>query len=98
MAARRTVRVVDPGERAPAKAKPPTLAEAIEAGDYVGILKAQRREIIAALPTARGTGVATLHRQLTAISKEIAELDQQAAGEGSVVATTNDATFDESAI
>lgn len=85
------MRVVSPDERPEAKKKKPlTLAEAIEGGDYLQILLAQRRDIVRSLPDEKGQAKATLHRQLRDISKEIEGMELEAAEEKSVVANTND--------
>lgn len=82
-----------PRKRAAPKAK--TLAEAVAAGDYLDILKAQRNEIVVSLPGEKGPAKAALHRQLSLISKEIQTLELAAlTGEGSVVAETADAVWD----
>lgn len=88
------MRVVAPDERKP----PKTLAEAIDSGDYLQILLAQRRDIVRSLPEEKGQAKATLHRQLRDISKEIEGMELEAAGEKSVVAKTDDAAWDSSAI
>jgi len=90
------VRVVAPDERPPQK--PKTLAEAVEGGDYLQILLAQRREIVTSLPNEKGPAKAALHRQLSLISKEIETLELVAAEDHSVVAKTDDEAWDESAI
>ena len=90
------VRVVSANERRPAPVK--SLSEAIESGDYRQILQAQRRDIVAALPDEKGPAKAALHRQLSLISKEIETLVAAADSEGSVVAGTDDDTWDDSAI
>src|SRR5207244_830115 len=64
-----------PDEKAPATgsaktAKQKTLLEAIEGGDYLEILEAQRRDVVASLPTEKGPAKAALHRQLSILSKE----------------------------
>lgn len=83
MAARqKTLRAVSPNEkapRAPRRTKPPTLNEAIESGDYLGILQAQRRDIVSSLPEEKGPAKAALHRQLAMISKEIQALEAKQA-------------------
>lgn len=78
-----------------APAKPKTLLEAIEAGDYLEILAAQRRDIVAAIPNTQGPALAALHRQLSLISKEI-ESQKAAATDGpeAVVADTRDEAWD----
>ncbi|WP_448222445.1 hypothetical protein [Gordonia iterans] len=85
------LRAVQPDEAPPEPSKPLTLSEAIESGEYVEILRAQRRDIVDSLPTEKGPAKAALHRQLALISKEIQALDEQAAqarsedAEGAVV-------------
>lgn len=102
MVARRNMRVVPPGERPAApkrNSRPKTLVQAIASGDYLEILKAQRRDIVSSLPDEKGPAKAALHRQLSIISKEIEQLDLAAvSGDGSVVADTDDDALDESAI
>ncbi len=76
------LRAVAPNEKAPRatrKAKPPTLNEAIESGDYLEILRAQRRDIVASLPEEKGPAKAALHRQLAIISKDIQALEAKKA-------------------
>lgn len=94
------VRVVAPDERpAPKRKRAKTLTQAVASGDYVEILKAQRREIVVSLPDEKGPAKAALHRQLSLISKEIQTLElASTTSEGSVVASTDDEAFDESAI
>lgn len=99
------------GRRAPAKKaaprkraakKPPkTLSEAVESGVYLEILLAQRRDIVTALPSERGPAKAALHKQLRELSSEIQSLQKAAevtAGKDSVVSTTSDKSWDQSAI
>ena len=74
----RTLRAVGPDEK-PKPTKPLTLLEAVEGGDYLEILKAQRRDIVTALPQEKGPAVAALHRQLALLSKEIEGLEVKAA-------------------
>lgn len=95
-----TMRVVSPDEVAPPAhpARPKTLAEAVEAGEYLEILLAQRREIVSSLPDEKGPAKAALHRQLSIISKEIQTLKLAAVGDGSVVANTDDESWDSSVI
>lgn len=79
-------------------AKPLTLAEAVEIGDYRTILIAQRREIARSLPEEKGPAKAALHRQLSMIAKELQALDaaaKQEAGEGAEV---EDEAFDVEAL
>lgn len=62
-----------------------SLVDAVAGGDYLEILRAQRREIALALPDERGPAKAALHRQLSLISKEIAALEVRV-GDAAVVA------------
>lgn len=94
--ASRHVRVVSPDER-PVKKK--SLSEAVEGGDYLEILLAQRREIVVSLPDEKGPAKAALHRQLSLISKEIEALRMASVDdEHSVVVNTGDDDWDQSAI
>ena len=70
------LRAVEPGEKA---LKPQSLSEAVAGGDYLEILRAQRRDIVASLPDERGPAKAALHRQMALISKEIQALESVAA-------------------
>lgn len=87
--------VVTPDEKSPV-AKTKSLSEAVESGDYLEILLAQRREIVASLPNEKGPAKAALHRQLSLISKEIEGLEVAAAmnGSGSVVSNADDEAWD----
>lgn len=89
------VRMVAPDEKPP---KPMSLSEAIVSGDYLQILYAQRRDIADSLPDEKGPAKAALHRQLSIISLEIKTLELAVAGDKSVVATTDDDAWDQSAI
>lgn len=83
------------------KPKQKTLAEAIEGGDLLDILKAQRNEIVESLPREKGQAKATLHRLLVDVSDRIAALEKQAevtSGKSSVVANTANDAWDQSAI
>lgn len=73
----RTLRAVGPDEK-PKMSKLLSLAQAVEGGDYLEILRAQRRDIVAALPGEKGPAVAALHRQLALLSKEIEGLEAKA--------------------
>lgn len=92
------LRAVAPNETPPAKPKKLTLTEAIEAGEYVEILRAQRRDIVASLPDEKGPAKAALHRQLSLLSKEIEMLATQAGDDGDEDEGDTDDTFDASAI
>ncbi|MGC5249456.1 hypothetical protein ACPXB3_21330 [Gordonia sp. DT219] len=95
------VRVVAPDEAAPAPPKILSLNEAIERGDYLEILRAQRRDIVSSLPDEKGPAKAALHRQLALISKEIQSLEAkqaQAAKEDADGVVVEDAALDASAV
>lgn len=77
---------------------PMTLAEAIESGNYLWILLAQRREIVRDLPEEKGPAKAAMHRQLSLLSKEIEALETRAQQEDDPVAQVEDGKFDASAI
>lgn len=98
MAVRKSpLRAVAPDET-PEPPKILTLAEAIESGDYLQILLAQRREIARDLPDEKGPAKAALHRQLSILSKDIEALqrgDQEDAEGG---ANVEDGEFDAAAI
>lgn len=89
------LRAVEPGESAPAPIL--TLSEAVESGDYLAILRAQRRDIVRSLPDEKGPAKAALHRQLSMISKEIETLESRPDPAGSVSGAVDD-RFDASAI
>jgi len=94
------LRVVKPGETAPEPPKVLTLVEAVEAGDYLGILRAQRRDIATSLPEEKGPAKAALHRQLSVIAKEIETLEAREAQEAgqSASAEVTDSAYDAEAI
>jgi len=75
-----------------------SLSEAIELGDYLQILLAQRREIVTSLPEERGPAKAALHRQLSLISKEIEALVSRDSDEAEGGANVEDGEFDAEAI
>lgn len=93
----RKLRAVSADEM-PQKPKILTLDEAIESGDYLEILLAQRREMAAALPNLSGPAVPAQHRQLSLISKEIAALQAKDAEDTEGGADVDDAEFDAEAI
>ena len=75
-------------------AAPMSLVEAIESGNYLQILLAQRREIATSLPEEKGPAKAALHRQLSLISKEITAIQMTEDDDHSVVAETSDEAWD----
>ena len=74
---RTKLRAVSPDEK-PESAEPKSLAEAVEGGNYMEILVAQRREIAHAIPDEKGPAKAALHRQLSLVAKEIRALESKA--------------------
>lgn len=70
------LRAVAPDEKP--SVKPLTLEQAVETGDYLKILVAQRREIAQAIPEEKGPAKAALHRQISIIAKEIEALEANA--------------------
>ena len=99
MAAARALRAVAPDEKPPRRRRPLTLAQAIESGDHLQILLAQRRDIVRALPEAKGAPLAALHGQLSKISREIELLKAPGVvpASGGPAAAVDD-SFDPSAI
>ena len=75
MTSKRPLRAVGKDEKPPEKQKPLTLAQAVETGDYLKILIAQRHEIAEAIPDEKGPAKAALHRQLSIVAKEIEALE-----------------------
>ena len=75
-----------------------TLAEAIESGNYLQILLAQRREIVADLPNEKGPAKAALHRQLSILSKDIEALQRGEEEDAEGGANVEDGEFDAAAI
>lgn len=96
--AKANLRAVAPDEKPTKPTKPKSLTEAIEGGDYLEILLAQRREIATSLPDEKGPAKAALHRQLSLISKEIEALTAAAEQEAAEDAEVPDEEFDASAV
>lgn len=82
------------------KAKPKTLAEAVEGEDYLDILIAQRREMVRDVRDEKGPAKAALHRQIALHSKEIAALQAAAKEEADedADATSADEAYDPEAV
>ena len=78
MTKRPNLRAVSPADAPPPKPKPLTLEQAVETGDYLKILIAQRREIAQAIPEEKGPAKAALHRQLSLVAKEIEAMEDKA--------------------
>lgn len=101
MAARKkTLRAVGADEKPAQKAKPKSLVEAAEGGDYRELLEAQRMDIARSLanPETQGPARAALHRQLGMVARELREMDaadEQEVREGGIAP---DEAFDASAI
>lgn len=97
MTTKPALRPVLDGETAPVRKKM-ALSDAIESGDYLDILLAQRREIVADLPDEKGPAKAALHRQLALLSKEIEALQTKGAEDEEGGASVEDERFDAEAI
>lgn len=103
-ASRSHVRVVTPDDVPEVPVEPArvlSLTEAIESGDYLEILRAQRRDIVFSLPEEKGPAKAALHRQLALISKEIQALEvknAQAAKEDAEGVAVEDEAWDAEAL
>ena len=98
MASKSPLRAVKHDETPPPRPKILTLAEAIESGVYIDILRAQRRDIAESLPEEKGPAKAALHRQLSLISKEIEGLEAQAQEEADDAELGGDEEWDAEAI
>lgn len=98
MVAKRGLRAVAADEKPKKPARPMTLEEAVESGNYLEILLAQRREMVAALPGLSGPAVPAQHRQLSAISKDIAALQVKDAEDTEGGADVDDEEFSAEAI
>ena len=75
---RTTLRAVKATDAPPPAPRQLTLEQAVETGDYLQILVAQRREIAQAIPEEKGPAKAALHRQLSIIAKEIEAMEDKA--------------------
>lgn len=93
----RKLRAVKPGD-APEIKKILSLAEAVESGDYLEILKAQRRDIAVSIPDEKGPAKAALHRQLSIVAKEIELLEARLTDEAEEAEFVGDEAWDEAAI
>ena len=100
MVVKRGLRAVSAGEKPPIKQVPLTLEQAVETGDYLKILVAQRHEIAQAIPEEKGPAKAALHRQLSIIAKEIEAIEAANARteESESHAQVEDGKFEASAI
>ena len=97
MAKKPVLRAVRDGEVVESRVKM-SLSEAIANGDYLDILLAQRREIVADLPDEKGPAKAALHRQLALLSKEIEQLQAKDAEDSEGGADVGDEEFDAAAV
>ena len=73
MPRRKPLRVVAPEEREPEPTAPPTLLEAVESGDILGIMLAQRRIIAESLMNATENTRPQYSNELNKLNKLIAE-------------------------
>ena len=88
------LRVVDPNEPAPT---PPTLTEAVESGDVLAIMKAQRRIIADGLMSAGDNTRPQYSGELSKLNALIAAEEdrrQVDAADGSVVSDAGDEAWD----
>ncbi len=93
------LRAVGPSEVPPVvPARVLSLKEAIESGDYLQILLAQRRAIADDLPEEKGPAKAAMHRQLSLLSKEIEALQRGGDDDLEGGANVEDGEFDAAAI
>lgn len=93
----RKLHAVKPNEK-PVSTRILTLSEAIEGGDYLQILLAQRRDIVTDLPNLTGPAKAAMHNQFSRISKEIEALVSRDSDEAEGGANVEDGEFDAKAI
>lgn len=94
MAARKSLRVVSDEDRTP---EPPTLLEAVEAGDILAIMKAQRRIIAESLATAAENTRPQFSNELNKLNALIREEESRRAVEvadSSVVAPMEPTAWD----
>ena len=96
----RPLRAVSADEAPPSKPKPKTVAQAAESGDRRALLVSMRDRIAKAVsdPDCPPRDLAALTRRLQDIAREIDLLEMSGAGSGSVVATTDDESFDASSV
>lgn len=92
------LRAVAPDEKPAKKAKPLTLAQAIEGGRYLEILEAQQREMAVDVKDTTGPAKAAMYRQIALISKEIDHLRAAAKQEADEDVEVADEPFDAEAL
>lgn len=97
MPAVKRLRVAAPGEAAP---KRKSVADAAQSGDRRELLVAMRDRIAKTIsdPDCPPRDLASLTRRLQDIAKEIDVLELSGSGVGSVVADTDDESFDASTV
>lgn len=71
-----------------------SLDEAIASSDPMRILLAQRRSMVASLPSLKGAPLAAMHRQIMIATEKIEALKAQAHGEPTPGVEAEDDTFD----
>lgn len=94
-------RVVSSDEKPPAPPKPPTLLEAVESGDVLEIMLAQRRIIAESMMSAADNTRPQYSNELNKLNALIAAEQARrtiAAEDDGVIAHTDDEDWDESAI
>lgn len=93
----RVLRAVSPGDPAP---KRKSVADAAQSGDRLELLVSMRDRIAKAVsdPDCPPRDLAALTRRLQDIAKEIDVLELSGSGNGSVVADTDDESFDPASV
>ena len=97
MAARKPLRAVQPGEAPSEPQKPLTLLEAVESGDVLAIMKAQRRMIAEGLASAGDNTRPQYSNELSKLNALIREEEARRsvdAADASVVATLEATAWD----
>lgn len=100
MAARKPLRAVAPGEKAPRPAKPKSVSEAAEKGSTRELLVAMRARIAKAVedPNTPARDLAALTKRLVEVVRDIEAIDARELEEGGGVGEVEDGRFDASAI
>lgn len=93
----RALRAVAPGDPSP---KRKSVADAAQSGDRLDLLVAMRDRIAKTIsdPDCPPRDLSSLSRRLQEIAKEIDQLELSGTNSGSVVAATDDESFDASSV
>ncbi|MCX5119226.1 hypothetical protein OG992_18735 [Micromonospora sp. NBC_00362] len=97
---RKALRVVAPGEAAPAPAKPKTVTEAADKGTTRELLVAMRSRIAKAVedPNTPARDLAALTKRLTEVVRDIEAIDAREGQEAERGGPVSDEAFDAAAI